>query len=137
MQSVHFRSIEECLDYLPEDERRLTDHLRILIHESIPQVQEKLAYNVPYFYRRANICFIWPGSIAWGQKQNPGVRLGFTQGHLLADEHHYLEQGNRKQVYWRDFFDLRDLDNELITLLLLQAAEIDEQLWLEKRLRKK
>lgn len=137
MQSVHFRSIDECLDFLAEDERMITEQLRALVHDSIPQVREKLAYNVPYFYRRANICFIWPGSIAWGQKQNPGVRLGFTQGHLLDDEICYLDRGNRKQVYWRDFFHLQDLDHELIMALLSEAAELDEHLWLEKHQRQK
>lgn len=136
MQVVSFRSVEDCLEYLPEHERIITDHLRELIFLNIPQVREKLAYNVPYFSRRTNICFIWPGSILWGQKTNAGVRLGFVNGYLLSDESGYLDHGDRKQVYWRDFFSLHELDHELISTLLVEATDLDEQLWLEKQNRK-
>ena len=64
MQEVNFRSIAEMLDFLPEDQLVITEILRELVLETIPNVSEHLAYNVPYYKRYSNICFIWPGAIS-------------------------------------------------------------------------
>ena len=99
MQNVNFNSVEDFLDFLPEHELQIVEFLRQLILECIPNCKEKLAYNVPYFYRHSKICFIWPSSITWGNVKTNGVMLGFTNGHLLNDEINYLEKGKRKQVF--------------------------------------
>lgn len=97
MQNVNFKSVDEFLSYLPDDELRVVEYLRNILFECIPNCQERLAYNVPYYQSHKNICFIWPASIKWGKKVTyKGVRLGFTNGNLLADEVNYLEKGNRK-----------------------------------------
>ena len=77
MQNVHFESVDEFLDYLPEDELKIVQKLRDLIHQALPDCIEKLSYNVPYYKRHSNICFIWPSSIPWGNMKQEGVRLGF------------------------------------------------------------
>ena len=133
MQEVHFASVEECLDYLPEDERRITERLRSLVFEAMPDATEKLAYNVPYYRKHANICFIWPGSVPWGKVTQKGVRFGFTQGNLLEDGEGYLDKGARKQVYWRDFYSLKDIDREKLLPLLHQAILIDAQMAMDKQ----
>jgi len=136
MQQIHFRTVDEMLEFLPEDELSLVQYLRAIVFETIPDVSEHLAYNVPYYKRHANICFIWPGSVAWGSKTQPGVRFGFTRGHLLLDEIGYLDKGDRKQVFWRDFFELSDVDVEVLTSYIVQAVETDNELWIQKRRRR-
>jgi len=133
MQDVRFDSVESCLDYLPPDERRITDRLRAIILDTMPDATEKLTYNVPFYRRHSNICFIWPGSVPWGQVRTHGVRLGFTQGHRLADEWGYLEAGSRKQVYVRDHFELSDIHEDKMRELLFQAVVIDEAMALRPK----
>ena len=97
MQNVNFKSVDEFLDFLPKTELEIVEYLRSIILNCIPDCIEKLSYNVLYYKRYKNICFIWPGSVTWGNVKQSGVRLGFTSGNLLADEIHYLNKGDRKQ----------------------------------------
>ena len=53
-----FESIQEFLDFLPENERVIVDELREIVLESLGDVTEKLSYNVPYYYGNKRICFI-------------------------------------------------------------------------------
>ena len=127
MQNVNFRNIEEFLDFLPEEELEIVEYLRQIILECIPECIEKLSYNVPFYKRYKNICFIWPASVLWGKsKTYEGVRLGFSKGYLMLDEINYLEKGDRKQVYYRDFKSMADIDEEVLMSYVFQAIELDE-----------
>ncbi len=128
MQNVAFKSVEEFLDFLPEDELKITEILRELIINCIPDVTEKLSYNVPYYKRKKNICFLWPASILLGKKKTyEGVRFGFVNGHLLNDDINYLYKGARKQVYWKDFTSVTKMDLEILKTYLLDALLLEEQ----------
>jgi hypothetical protein len=105
----------------------MVEHLRALIYQAIPDISEKLAYNVPFFKRQSNICFIWPPSIPWGKKTYPFVRLGFTKGYLISDELGFLEKGQRKQVYCKDFTSVEEIDETLILTYLTKAMVIDQE----------
>jgi hypothetical protein len=126
MQNVKFDSVVELLDFLPEDELKITLYLRQLIMDCVPDVEEKLSYNVPFYRRNAGIFFIWPGSVSWGKVVHPGVRFGFQQGYLLDDEIGYLDRGGRKQVFWRDYLSLESIDVELLRAYLFAAVEVDD-----------
>ena len=126
-QNVSFDSVEECLDFLPEQERRIAEHLRRIILETLPEATEKLSYNVPYYARHSNICFIWPAAVPWGKIKREGVMLGFTKGHLLTDESDYLEAGSRKQVRTKTFFSLKEIDEDLVRAFLFEALDLDKK----------
>ncbi len=132
-QNLHFRSVGEFLDYLSGEERIIVDYLREIILDSIPEVIEKLAYNVPYYYKYSRICFLWPPSVPWGNTQIKGIQLGFCNGNLLNDEIGYLEKGSRKQVYWKTFSNIREIDADLLKTYLYDATRIDAGI---KRLKK-
>jgi hypothetical protein len=136
MQNVHFESVDEFLDYLPEHELRIVNKIRDLIHQALPDCIEKLAYNVPYYKRHGNICFIWPSSIPWGNIKQEGVRLGFTKGYLLEDIAGYLDKGLRKQVYCKDYFDIKDIHEDVVLAFLYEAALLDEEAARQKRTRR-
>ena len=125
MQNVEFRNIGEFLDYLPDNEREVVDFLRQIIIESIPEYKEKLSYNVPYFSKYSRICFIWPASVPWGNVKMDGVQLGFCKGYLLQDDSNYLEKGNRKQVYSKTFFDIKEIDVDVLRAYLFDAVDVD------------
>ena|SRR5687768_6765834 len=129
MQQVSFRNVDEFLDFLPEDELRIVELLRKIIFSCLPEVTEKLAYNVPYYKHHKNFCFIWPASVLWGTKKTyEGVRLGFTNGYLMQDEMQYLDKGHRKQVYWKDYKQIADINIDIVKSYIFEAIAIDEQL---------
>jgi hypothetical protein len=133
VQKINFKNIEEFMDYLPENELKLVRYLRDIVMDCIPACREKLSYNVPYYYRNSRICFIWPPSVPWGNADIEGVQLGFCNGHLLNDDINYLEKGNRKQVFWKEFSDLKEIDLYLLKSYIFDAVDIDEQLKPAKR----
>jgi hypothetical protein len=128
MQTVDFKSIVEFFDYLPEEERVLTEILRDVIFECVPDAREKLSFNVPYYQRNKGIFFIWPAAVLWGTKKSyEGVRLGFQQGFLIDDDENYLDKGNRKVICYHDFIPGEALDIEQLKRYLLKAVKVDDQ----------
>lgn len=128
MQNVKFGSVNEFLDYLPSDELEIVEILRAIILETIPNCREKLSYNVPFYSRYRTLGFIWPGSVLWGKKKiYQGVRLGFTKGFLMEDPDNYLDKGERKQIYTKDFLKVEEIDPEIIRSFLFQAIVLDEE----------
>lgn len=125
MQNVNFQSIDDFLDFLPARELELVEILRGIIGACLPEAEERLSYNVPYYYGKRRICFIWPSSVPWGNVKKDGVLLGFCYGHLLPDEEGYLEKGNRKQVLTKTFNRPGEIEPNMIRYYLFEAAEID------------
>ena len=128
MQNVKFKNVDEFLEFLPEDELALVHFFRKLIFDSVPGITEKLSFNVPFYKKNKGMFFIWPASVLWGKKKTyDGVRFGFQQGHLLNDGSSYLDKGNRKQVYWKDFNCLKEIDVDLLKAYIFEAAIIDKE----------
>jgi hypothetical protein len=133
MQNVSFKSIEEFFEFIPPQELKIVEALRQIVFECIPDCKEKLSYNVPFYKRHYNICFIWPPSIMWGSTLQRGVRFGFTNGYLLRDETGYLDKGKRKQVYWKDFISIKEIDFKLLETFLFESVIIDSEKAKEKK----
>jgi len=125
MQALDFRSVEDLLAFLPQDEARIARQLRELVLQCIPDAKEKLSYNVPFYSRFTRICYIWPGSVPWGSKTKKGVDIGFCRGNLLSDTG-YLDKGNRKQVFTKTFNSSKEIDAEALRQLLYEAVVMDE-----------
>jgi hypothetical protein len=125
--------VEEMLETLPDDELKSTLLLRKIVRNCLPEITEKLTYNAIYYRRHKNICFIWPASVLWGgKKTRDGVRFGFINGNLLQDGDSYLDKGERKQVYWKDFYSIKEIDPDMLQAFIMEAAIIDEQLYKNK-----
>jgi hypothetical protein len=83
---------------------------------------------VPFYKRHKTVCFIWPASVFWGSKKTyEGVRFGFANGYLMQDEIGYLNKGDRKQIYWRDFTSVSEIDISLLRAYLFEAMMIDDE----------
>lgn len=126
MQPIKFNSLDELWEYLPEDQLKITMALRELVLDCIPNVTEKLSYCVPYYRVHKGICFIWPGAVAWGKTVKQGVDFGFNYGYLLTDTG-YLEKGNRKQVYMKNFKNINDIDFDMLRSLIYEALIVDKE----------
>ena len=124
---VKFRTLVEFWEYLPEDERIITDVLRQIVLENLPaNCKEKLTYNVPFYYGKRRICLIWPAAVPWGGFNN-GVMLGFCQGNKLKDADHYLTHGSNKQIYYKIFRSVDEIEMNAVVSILKDAVESDRQ----------
>lgn len=134
MQNVKFSTIDDFFEFLPEDERKVTKALRQLVYDCIPEVKEKLSYQVPYFHRHKPLCFIWPGSVLWGKKRvYEGVRFGFIYGNQLSDEQNLLRLENRKQVAYIDFHTVNEIPFESMQQWLFESVLLDEEAFKAKK----
>lgn len=133
MQNVSFTDIDDFLAFLPEDELKIVRLLRKIIFSCIPDIEEKISYNVPFYKRHSNICYIWPSSVLWGNVKNTGVQFGFNKGYLMNDDMNYLEKGNRKQVYWKTFHSIKEIDTDLLKVYIFEAALVDEEIKKNKK----
>lgn len=138
MQNVSFKNVDEFLEYLPDKELKIVELLRKVVFDCIPMAIEYLSFNVPFYKVNRTVCFIWPASVLWGKKQTyDGVRFGLTHGYLIPDKINYLNKGDRKQVYWRDFSNLRDIDVDLLKSYIFEALLIDKNSRTKNKKRKR
>jgi hypothetical protein len=122
---IHFQSMVEFLESLPENERIMVDVLRqILLDNLSPSCKEKLGHRVPFYYGTKRICVIWPAAIKGGGIKE-GVLLGFCQGYKLKDKDHYLKHGTNKQVFYRIYKSVDEINEKAIINLLKEAVSLD------------
>ncbi len=116
------------MDFLPEDQFNIVMKLKELIGHSFPRYREKLSYNVPFYYNRKPICFIWPSVIPWGNLSR-GVALGFILGTKIAPKQDLLDFESRKNVGRLIFTELSDVSaqEKIIRFLLQEAYLLDEK----------
>ena len=119
------KSLVQLYEPLPDNERIITDVLRHLIRENLPEsCKEKISYNVPFFYGRKGICIIWPSTVPRGGIKK-GVLLGFWYGNKLNDADNYLTRGTNKQIFYRIFHQPEEIKQAPIVRLLNEAVRID------------
>lgn len=126
--SIRIQSLLQLFEILPEEERILVDILRQIILDNLPPYcQEKISYNVPFFYGNRGICIVWPAAIPRGGIKK-GVLLGFWQGYRLQDEDQYLIHGTNKKIFYKIFQSPEDIDEPAIVKLLQKAVALDRSL---------
>ena len=119
------RSILHLYEMLPDNERIITDVLRQILIDNLPSYcKEKISYNVPFFHGNKGIAIIWPSSVPRGGIKK-GVLLGFWHGNKLIDEGHYLTRGTNKQIFYKIFNEVEEIDERAIAKLLKEAVELD------------
>jgi hypothetical protein len=122
-QGIQFKSVDEFLDNLPEKELEIVLFLRKIILECMPDWKEKLAYNVPFYYRHSRICYIWPASVPWG-KVEKGVAIGFCKGASFLDETFETTNFSSKSL----FSSIKEIDVVNLKQQIYEAILIDEQI---------
>ena len=116
----------QLFELLQEEERIIVDVLRQIIIENLPaHCKEKLSYNVPFFYGNKSICLIWPATIPRGGIKE-GVLLGFWYGNKLNDVDNYLIHGTNKQIFYKIFRSVDEIDEAAIVKLLKEAVQLDD-----------
>jgi hypothetical protein len=130
LQDLQFKSMDGFLEYLPEEEKEIVLFLRKIVLECMPDSKEKLAYNVPFYYRHSKICYIWPASIPWG-KISSGVGIGFCKSTSLLDETFETATFSAKSL----FSSIKEIDVTALKAQIREAILIDEQIVKARRRR--
>lgn len=127
-QQVKYRNISDFLEDLEESELKIVNYLREIILENAPECTEKLAYNVPFYYRRYRMCFIWPASIPWGSVQE-GVALGFSYGANISG----LEVMPKQEIGRKIYHSVDEIDKQEVIHLLNEAMLLDDEIYRNKK----
>lgn len=120
------KSIVQLYELITEEEKIIVDVIRQIVSENLPAYcKEKISYNVPFFYGNRSICIIWPASIPRGGIKE-GVLLGFWYGNRLKDENRYLVHGTNKQIFYKIFKSVEEIDEESLSKIIKEAADFDK-----------
>lgn len=126
------RSLIQLYELLPEQERLIVDVLREIIKEQLPpNGKEKISYNVPFFFGNKSICLVWPSTVPRGGIKK-GVMLAFWYGNKLADTDHYLTHGTNKQIFYKIYQHVDEINIKAVIKLLEEAVLLDKG-WKEKK----
>lgn len=124
--SSKIRSVLQLYDAIPDHERIIVDVLRAIIAAQLPAYcKEKISYQVPFFYGHKGICIIWPSAIPRGGIKK-GVLLGFWYGNRLIDADHYLTHGSNKQIFYKIYNNVEEIDIKAVVKLLKEAVKADK-----------
>jgi uncharacterized protein YdeI (YjbR/CyaY-like superfamily) len=107
--------IDAYIGKSPEFAKPILTHVRALVHEAVPDVQETLKWSVPHFDYKGVLC----GMAAFKQHCN----LIMWKGALIAGNDAGDEKG-----HFRNITSLSDLPpDRTMKALLRKAAELNEQ----------
>jgi len=125
--NIKIRSVLQLYDAIPDHQRIIVDVLRQIVSNQLPAYcKEKISYNVPFFYGHKGICIIWPSAIPRGGIKK-GVLLGFWYGNRLTDADHYLSHGTNKQIFYKIYNDVEEINIKALAKLLKEAIALDRQ----------
>ncbi len=124
--NTKIKTLLQLYDAIPEHERIIVDVLRAIIAEQLPPYcKEKISYQVPFFYGHKGICIIWPSAIPRGGIKK-GVLLGFWYGNKLTDADNYLTHGTNKQIFYKIYNNVEEINVKAVVKLLKEAVKLDE-----------
>lgn len=119
------KSLLQLMESLPGEQRIITDVLRQIITETLPDYcREKISYNVPFFYGNRSICLVWPSAVPRGGIKE-GVMLAFWYGNRLKDKNGYLTHGTNKQIFYKIYKAAEEIDEASVVSILKEAVELD------------
>lgn len=127
MHIAKFKDFDSFFEALLPSEKPLVEWLRRLILGQFPEMREKFAYGVPYYWLHGRVCFLYPASFPYSGLA-AGVSLGFARGHLLSNEQGLLDMGDRKEVGYVVLRSLGDIREEPLLEMLHEAVLLDGEL---------
>ena len=105
-----------------EDKKNILLFLRQIILETIPEIQEKFKYSIPFYYLNGKpFCYF---NIPKSKKETY-VDLCFIKGFELSNQQNILFAGNnRTMVKSIPYFYLHEINIDLLKEVLLEAKTL-------------
>lgn len=113
-------TVDEYINRQTPEIHRLLDHLRRLILEAAPRIQEKINWGVPFYSHKGPLCYLNPL-----RSPEAAVDLCFLRGYELANAQQVLENRGRRTVR-SIVVRAGEVNEELIRELLNEAILLNE-----------
>ena len=93
----------------------ILNHIRILVHKSCPDVEEKMKWSFPHFVYKGMMCAM----AAFKQH----CAFGFWKGSLMKDPYKVMDKGREEAMgQFRRITKLSDLPNDKILIAYIKEA---------------
>jgi hypothetical protein len=109
---------EEYILNAKEPYRSILLHLQLVIETVIPELELKYKWHLPFYYLKNNqgFCYL--------NQSKDYVDLGFTRGAHLTKHHTKLVSEGRKHMRSLRYFNLDDIDDEVLIDVLKEAYSV-------------
>lgn len=111
-------TVQDFIYDLEGEQRAIFEYLDELI-SGFPEIEAKIRYRVPFYFRKSWICYLNP-------KKDNGVELCFLRANELADAGGILNFKDRTQVAGIEITSLKEIPEEGIREILMEAILLDE-----------
>jgi len=97
---------------------------------SFPEMESKIRYRIPFFFRRSWICYLNP-------KKDGTVELCFLRANEMSNEQGLLDFKDRTQVAGVTYRSLKEIDNAVLWEVVQEAILLDETVKYASKRKKK
>ncbi|MEL7339056.1 MAG: DUF1801 domain-containing protein [Bacteroidota bacterium] len=111
-------SIRDFIERQDQDRRDLLRYFHHLLAEEM-ELEAKIRYKVPFYFRHSWICYLNPVKPA-------GIELVMLRGNELSNVQGILEARGRKQVSGIIYTKVSEIKVDLIREILHEAIILDE-----------
>lgn len=108
------RLVNAYIDSLPETKREIAEAIRELILTSVPDVEEKLSFKIPFYHYFGMFCYL--------NEVDEGIDLGFCRGKDLVFAWPQLDLRGRAMVASIIITTKKDIQTFQLEQLLIAAA---------------
>lgn len=111
--------VDAYIEALPETEQVLMKKIRRLLLNTVPQIEERFSFGIPFYYYYGMFCFV--------SARNNGINVSFCRGKDLVNEFAQLEQKGRAIVASVTIKKLSDINFLELPVLIAAAAEWNKE----------
>lgn len=113
------RLVNDYIESLPDAKREIAEELRELIFTTVPHVQEKLSFKIPFYHYFGMFCYM--------NEVKDGIDLVFCRGKDLVFAWPQLQQKERVIMAGVTITTKKDIRTFHIENLLIGAAAWNEE----------
>lgn len=116
--------VDTYIDNLSDTQQAIAEHVRRLLFDLVPEIQEKLSFKIPFYHYFGMFCYI--------NAIPNGIDLGLCRGKDLTGEFPSLELKGRAIVATVSLHSVKDIKQKEVREIIIAAA-----LWNEEAKKKK
>ncbi len=109
-------TVDGFIDALPTNEKKVAEQVRALIFESVPGIEEKISYTLPFYHYFGMFLYLCP-------RRTKGLDVTFCRGIDLIDAFPFLEMRGRAIAASLILETPKDIFEKDLPQLIITAAE--------------
>jgi len=117
---MKYISVTEFIEDREGSKKEILHLLRDFIIDSTPDLEEKIAYNVPFYY--------YNGPLLYLSTSKKDVYIGFCKGYAMNNYPEHLLSEGRKEIKVIHYKNLKDIDFTILNALIQEAVKINEEI---------